>query len=419
MAKKKKKKKGAKFAIFIDNYGSYYIIAAEEKATGRQIGCIRLNITSTAVGPGGCALATVKWVGVSPHRRGEGIATRMYEVAAKLAERKGRTLASDSIFLPAGRGFWKKQTALGRAKKIGNRWMLTCPPGTPLRNPQNPNPRCPSCQTELANLPGLHGTNYSCPKCMRWFPADSGWLGHPPKRCRKCRKIVTSYTDAKEPLCYRCEQAMRAESRRREVEREKADRALVRDQERVARAERTAREEAEREKRKLGGQGTLFNPPGAWRVWNVILNKTGIGWGDPTSVTVAVTARDSNDAYRQGAAIAARSGYYLVHVSERQGRNPPPSCHCCGAIGVGMVGRFCRGCHSSGCSTVLESCHPAAVAARATTVGEPVCPCGCNGLVDFHDDRGWGPFNCPVCREDSDRNLGDPCSDCEGDGGRT
>lgn len=48
---------------------------------------------------------------------------------------------------------------------------------------------------------------------------------------------------------------------------------------------------------------------------------------------------------------------------------------------------------------------------------EPACPCGCDGQIDRHDDRGWGPWACPVCDEDSDRDLGRPCGACETKGG--
>ena len=46
-----------------------------------------------------------------------------------------------------------------------------------------------------------------------------------------------------------------------------------------------------------------------------------------------------------------------------------------------------------------------------------VCPCWCEGRIADHDDRGWGPWACPVCGDDSDTNLGKPCTDCAGKGG--
>ena len=44
-----------------------------------------------------------------------------------------------------------------------------------------------------------------------------------------------------------------------------------------------------------------------------------------------------------------------------------------------------------------------------------LCPCGCKGRVADHDDRGWGCWNCPACGEESDRDLDQPCSDCQGE----
>jgi hypothetical protein len=41
-----------------------------------------------------------------------------------------------------------------------------------------------------------------------------------------------------------------------------------------------------------------------------------------------------------------------------------------------------------------------------------VCPCGCEGRIADHDDRGWGAWPCPVCLDDSDADLGEPCTEC-------
>ena len=41
------------------------------------------------------------------------------------------------------------------------------------------------------------------------------------------------------------------------------------------------------------------------------------------------------------------------------------------------------------------------------------CPCGCKGQFDQHDDRSYGYWACPRCGEDSDRDLGLPCFECE------
>ena len=52
------------------------------------------------------------------------------------------------------------------------------------------------------------------------------------------------------------------------------------------------------------------------------------------------------------------------------------------------------------------------------TAKAAVCPCWCEGRIADHDDRGWGPWPCPVCDDDSDTDLGKPCTDCaaKGDG---
>lgn len=48
---------------------------------------------------------------------------------------------------------------------------------------------------------------------------------------------------------------------------------------------------------------------------------------------------------------------------------------------------------------------------------EVICQCGCEGRIADHDDRGWGPWTCPVCGDDSDADIGKPCTDCAAKGG--
>ncbi len=48
--------------------------------------------------------------------------------------------------------------------------------------------------------------------------------------------------------------------------------------------------------------------------------------------------------------------------------------------------------------------------ADAETFG--VCPCGCNGKIEYHDDRGYGCWECARCGEDSDGDMGEDCSYC-------
>ena len=40
------------------------------------------------------------------------------------------------------------------------------------------------------------------------------------------------------------------------------------------------------------------------------------------------------------------------------------------------------------------------------------CPCGCNGKIEYHDDRSYGCWECPRCGEDSDADIGEGCSYC-------
>ena len=42
-----------------------------------------------------------------------------------------------------------------------------------------------------------------------------------------------------------------------------------------------------------------------------------------------------------------------------------------------------------------------------------ICICGCDGVIQDHDDRGYGVWECMICRNDSDKDYGLPCSDCE------
>jgi len=47
------------------------------------------------------------------------------------------------------------------------------------------------------------------------------------------------------------------------------------------------------------------------------------------------------------------------------------------------------------------------------TKNHPECPCGCKGVFEKHDDRSYGYWECPRCGEDSDRDVGLPCFECE------
>ena len=43
-----------------------------------------------------------------------------------------------------------------------------------------------------------------------------------------------------------------------------------------------------------------------------------------------------------------------------------------------------------------------------------VCPCWCVGRITDHDDRGRGLWPSPACGDDSDMDVGKPCTDCAG-----
>lgn len=49
---------------------------------------------------------------------------------------------------------------------------------------------------------------------------------------------------------------------------------------------------------------------------------------------------------------------------------------------------------------------------------KPMCPCGCDGVVDDHDDRSYGCWSCPSCGDDSDANMLQNCSRCSNKGKR-
>ena len=43
---------------------------------------------------------------------------------------------------------------------------------------------------------------------------------------------------------------------------------------------------------------------------------------------------------------------------------------------------------------------------------DAICPCGCEGAVESHNEWIWGPFVCCRCLCDSDSNYPGPCSMC-------
>lgn len=74
----------------------------------------------------------VSWVFVRPSERRSGLATKMYELAAKAACMYwGEPLHSDTAFVGNGEAFWRKQVAKGRATEVPGIYppwyTLSCP----------------------------------------------------------------------------------------------------------------------------------------------------------------------------------------------------------------------------------------------------------------------------------------------------
>jgi hypothetical protein len=87
---------------------------------------------------GGHKVFVVVDIEVDAQRRRLGVGTRMYEVAAKMACKRGRALASDVTRFAGPKKFWAKQLRKGRATEIEARgsiaYMLTCPAPATLEN---------------------------------------------------------------------------------------------------------------------------------------------------------------------------------------------------------------------------------------------------------------------------------------------
>jgi hypothetical protein len=80
--------------------------------------------------------AQVSWITVNENARRSGVATRLYEAAARFScEVWGRPLGSDyrGSRAPGAEGFWQKQYRKGRADLVGskdspaNQFVLRCP----------------------------------------------------------------------------------------------------------------------------------------------------------------------------------------------------------------------------------------------------------------------------------------------------
>lgn len=74
-------------------------------------------------------------IGVDPANLRRGIATRMYELAAEIAQREfGLPLRSDEVRSAPAEAFWQKQQAKGRARFASTHYELAYPPPKTLKN---------------------------------------------------------------------------------------------------------------------------------------------------------------------------------------------------------------------------------------------------------------------------------------------
>ena len=63
--------------------------------------------------------------------------------------------------------------------------------------------------------------------------------------------------------------------------------------------------------------------------------------------------------------------------------------------------------------TVCQSCNLIIEAESFDAESFGACPCGCDGKIEDHDDRGYGCWECPRCGDDSDTDMGEDCSNCK------
>lgn len=92
----------------------------------------------------------VRRIDVVPGSRRQRIGTSLYERAAKVACKEyGIPLASDTSRSAMADGFWKKQEAKGRAVRINDRYVLTCPSPASLAAPPFLEPMIQAKEREL------------------------------------------------------------------------------------------------------------------------------------------------------------------------------------------------------------------------------------------------------------------------------
>ncbi len=102
----------------------------------------RSTVARLGVGDVGRGNMMVRSINVAPGSQRQGVATGLYERAAKIACKTfGAPLASDQHRTPRADAFWKKQEAKGRATRVddskyGDYYVLACPAPKSLAGPR-------------------------------------------------------------------------------------------------------------------------------------------------------------------------------------------------------------------------------------------------------------------------------------------
>jgi len=119
-----------KIKIVVRRRGSDWFRLSAQIA-GRQVGFLAADTT-------GDPIMRIHRIFVKPEHRRSGIATRLYEAAAKIScEKYARPLASDRTRSLEAEAFWKKQVAKGKAQPLtkSSGYVLSCPAPTSLSRP--------------------------------------------------------------------------------------------------------------------------------------------------------------------------------------------------------------------------------------------------------------------------------------------
>lgn len=144
--------RGVKIRITDEDKGRFVLSAFFK---GEEVGFIAVMLNAEVDGVPAAVISTIH---VDEDVRRKGIATRLYEIAAEEACKRGRVLRSDEELSDEAMGFWKKQYGKGRAwwhedpfwediERQGEEWFpgdyfsLPCPPPRSLSNPDEPRRR--------------------------------------------------------------------------------------------------------------------------------------------------------------------------------------------------------------------------------------------------------------------------------------